>query len=1123
MEINGQHFNGYIDTGSQLNVANIRVANKLNLKLYPTDIILRNFSGSHIVPEGTSQVEISIGKIFMTTSLVFANVEMSSVDVIIGQPIINSEKVTLNVTGGHIQLKPAEDNLLEMFSFLDNIEKLPIEVFEHVHIPALSSKRILVALDNTHDIVIISGQLFTGSQNCSIQGCIISGPVQTLNVINWGNKPICWDKGQILTKGFKLSSSTKFPVIEEGNVLSTLSLQMDNIICGNLSENDRNKLYDLLHSFSKCFATDTLELGNSKSVELKIDLLSDKPIIHRPYRLSEFERGIVRDKISDLLEGGIIRESSSNYSSPIVLVKKKTGDYRLCVDYRKLNSIMVKNNYPLPHIEDLISRLQNKKYFCSLDMAQGYYQVPVASDSINKTALVTPDGHYEFVRMPFEIANAPGTFQKMVNNVLGNLRYETVAVYLDDILIPSDTVEQGLQVLRQVLELFAKANLKLNIDKCSFFQTQIDFLGYEISELGIRPGDRKVRAVADFKDPTNIHELRQFLGLSSYFRKFIKDHAKIVAPLTTLLRKNVPWSWESEHKQAVSKIKDILINKPILKIYDPEAKTELHTDACSKGIGSMLLQYEGATLKPVYYFSRSTSRDEKLYHSYELETLAVVESIKRFRVYLTGIHFKIVTDCSAVRGTFEKKDLLPRVARWWLSIQDFDFEIEHRPGDKMKHVDALSRNPVGDVLIMDASDWVLALQQQDESIRIIKEKLAAANDKDILNNYKIRDHKLYRKTLDGKLKLVVPKSARFNILRKYHDDIGHVGLKRCEAIIKDKFWFKNMTRFIKKYVTACLDCQYKRGQYGKQQGQLFPISKPCEPLHTWHIDHLGPFVKSDRRNSYILMIIDSFAKFVFARPTKTTKAKEVNEHLDDLFSMFWTPKRIISDRGKAFTSKAFKLFLSQYQVKHILNAIACPRANGQIERYNRTILNGINTSIENESDWQRALPKVLWGINNTVNDTTGYAPHLLMFGYEKNRHADLGDNEFEVPPDAKRKAKDRMDIQANKMKKRFDEKHTPTKSYNKGDLVLWSGANTNQKEVSRKVGYQKFGGPYKIKKVLGNDRYEITSLDGLKGYKRFRAIVAADSLREWKGGVVDITESESEVNSTDELIDLLEG
>lgn len=271
------------------------------------------------------------------------------------------------------------------------------------------------------------------------------------------------------------------------------------------------------------------------------------------------------------------------------------------------------------------------------------------------------------------------------------------------------------------------------------------------------------------------------------------------------------------------------------------------------------------------------------------------------------------------------------------------------------------------------------------------------------------------------------------------------------------------------------------------------------------------------------MIVDSFAKFVFARPTRTTNAAEVVDHLHDLFSMFGTPKRIISDRGKAFTSKRFKSFTTQHQVKHVVTAIACPRANGQVERYNRTILNGLNTSIEKESDWQKALPNVTWGMNNTINDSTGYTPHLLMFGYEKNRHADLGDNEFEIPVDAREKAKEKMDKQSKKMKKRFDTKRKVSHKYNKGDLILWAGANTNDKNISRKVGYYKFGGPYKISNVLGNDRYEIESIEGIKGYKRFKATVAVDSLRSWKGGVLELTESDSDVDSTDDLIDLLEG
>lgn len=1126
VSINGQDFNGYLDTGSQVNVAHISVAKQLKLNLNKCNIYIRGFGNSLILPDGMCTLKVNVGKVSIVTPIIFVSVDMNKYDIIIGQPVINANDVTLTVKGDKVDLYSNKNpNKMINCAFVQNyVFKIPIKVYDHVHILGNAVKRVLVYLDNIEDVIFVpSGIVSVNDQIFNVQGSLLSGPIQTLNIINLSRKPICLEKDLLLTRGIQLSIPKKINIIEEISDPTIFSLKIDHIRSGNLNTIDRSSLFNLLQEFKDCFACDTLELGKHSSVELNINLSSQNPVTHRPYRLSEFERNIVREKVDDLLEGGIIRESCSNFSSPVVLVKKKTGDFRLCVDYRKLNSITIKDKYPLPHIEDLINKLRGKKYFTSLDMAQGYYQVPVASDSIHKTAFVTPDGEYEFLRMPFGLANAPATFQRMINNILGKLRFDKVIAYLDDILIPSNSIEEGLGTLKEVLQLIFQENLKLNIDKCSFLQPSISFLGYEISEEGIRPGDQKIKAVADFKIPSNVHELRQFLGLSSYFRKFIKDHAKIVSPLTVLLRKNVPWSWGIDQTNAVNFIKDKLISKPILKIFNSLEKTELHTDASSKGIAGILMQYEGKELKPVSYFSRATSRDESLYHSYDLETLAVVESIKRFRIYLFGIHFKIITDCSAVRSTFEKKDILPRVARWWLSIQEYDFEIEHRPGEKIKHVDALSRNPVSNVLLIDTVDWILTLQMQDEQIRLIKRKLDEANDRDILNTYSLKNDKLYRKVLNGKYKLVLPKSARFNLLRKYHDEIGHVGLERCLTLIKEKFWFKNMNKFVKKYVSSCLDCHYKRGNYGKQEGYLFPIDKPREPLHTWHIDHLGPFSKSHKGNSYILVIVDSFAKFVFARACKTVGAQEVVDHLADLFSMFGTPKRIISDRGKAFTSTKFKSFTTAYQVKHILNAVSSPRSNGQVERYNRTILDGLNTSVNNENEWQKSLPNVIWGINNTINKSTGFTPHLLMFGYNKNRHADIGDDEFDIPNDIQLKAKDSMDRQARKMKERFDAKRKPCKTYEVGDLVLWSGADKNDKKISRKVGYYKFGGPYKVFKTIGNDRYEIVAIEGMKGYKRFKAAVAGDTLRKYKGGIVEETESDSSVDSTDELIDLLEG
>ncbi|KAJ8930946.1 hypothetical protein NQ314_016210 [Rhamnusium bicolor] len=412
----------------------------------------------------------------------------------------------------------------------------------------------------------------------------------------------------------------------------------------------------------------------------------------------------------------------------------------------------------------------------------------------------------------------------------------------------------------------------------------------------------------------------------------------------------------------------------------------------------------------------------------------------------------------------------------------------------------------------------------DDTLKTICQKLKQEDcDKELKNTYRIINKRLYRRTADGHNKLVIPKSARFNILRKYHDDIGHIGLRKCDSLIKSKFWFRGMTRFIRKYVHACLDCAYKRDQYGKKEGFLHPIDKPTEIMHTWHVDHLGPYTKSVGGYSYIFMIIDSYSKFLFARPTKTTNSKEVIYLLEDLFSMFGVVKRIISDCGKAFTSKKFKDFALKYQFKHVLTSVASPRSNGQIERYNLTLNAAINASVNDEDEWYSVLPNVVWGINNTINISTGFTPHRLMFGFDQAKHASLEKQNSPVitrEKDAKI-AKAQMDKQAKKMKRLFDAKRKIAKSYTVGDLVLWRGSNTSTKEVGRKTGL-KFGGPYKVTKVKGNDRYEIIALKGMKGYKKYTATVPVDQLREYTGGVVVETESDSDIDSTDELLDLLE-
>lgn len=276
-----------------------------------------------------------------------------------------------------------------------------------------------------------------------------------------------------------------------------------------------------------------------------------------------------------------------------------------------------------------------------------------------------PDGHYEFVRMPFGLANGPAVFQRMINAVLGPLRYTVALAYMDDILLPTTTVEEGLQSLRMILDVLRGAGLTLRLGNwCYFFYDRVDYLGYDISAEGLRPGSQKIECVADFPKPADVHQLRQFLGLTSYFRKFVHGYATIARPLTKLTVKDEAWVWTTQHDAAFVELKKRLVEKPVLAHFSFEAKTQVHTDASKDGLGAILLQEQvNGEFHPVVYASRRTSEYEERYHSYELETLAVVWALEKFRTYLIGLKFAVVTDCNAVRATLSKRDLLPRIGR----------------------------------------------------------------------------------------------------------------------------------------------------------------------------------------------------------------------------------------------------------------------------------------------------------------------------------------------------------------------------------------------------------------------------------------------------------------------------
>ncbi|VEN49603.1 unnamed protein product, partial [Callosobruchus maculatus] len=376
----------------------------------------------------------------------------------------------------------------------------------------------------------------------------------------------------------------------------------------------------------------------------------------------------------------------------------------------------------------------------------------------------------------------------------------------------------------------------------------INYLGYEISYNQISPSNAKIQSVIDFPCPKSQHQLRQFLGLVGYFRKFIKDFARKTAPLTKLLKKNVKWEWSETHLEIFNSLKNQICSKPILAIFNPKLPIVVYTDASRDGLAGILTQRSDNIENPIAFFSKQTTNAEKNYHSFKLELLAIVRTLEKFRYYLLGQEFTIFTDCNAVKNAWNKQSIVPRIARWILMLQDFSFNIVHRAGSQMQHVDALSRafneennSQIKQVLVINENDYFREAQNIDKNIKHISDILMSGDQqqhKDIFNNYDLRGNKVYRVTPFGR-RLVVPKNCRWQIVKANHDDVGHFAFDKTLDRIKKTYWFPKMNRFIRKYIASCLPCLYHKERGGKKHGYLHSIPKYARPHHTLHIDHLG--------------------------------------------------------------------------------------------------------------------------------------------------------------------------------------------------------------------------------------------------------------------------------------------
>ncbi|POM59836.1 putative Transposase [Phytophthora palmivora] len=426
-----------------------------------------------------------------------------------------------------------------------------------------------------------------------------------------------------------------------------------------------------------------------------IDTGTTAPVMLKRRRQAQAEDAVVEENVVKMLQAGVIEEGNGAWGFPVVLVRKKDGEVRFCVDYRALNRVTKKDVYPLPRIDETLDALGGAPLFTTLDLKAGYWQIEVAPDDRDKTAFTTKKGLYRFIRMPFGLMNAPSTFQRMMNNVLRGLIWTMCLVYLDDIVIfTRGRIERHVVQVATVLERLARAGLTLKLKKCTFAAESMEYLGHVLSADGVRPVDRLIMAVAEFPRPRNPVEIKRFVHLAGYYRKFVEAFGSIMAPLTRLLKKDVESCWSVEQQFAFERVKAALTSKPLL-IYPNFAKLfRLVTDASKVGLGACLMQDQGRGWQPIAYASKINSEAESKYSITELECLAVVWAVKLFRPYVYGRKFEIVTDHAALKWLMTRTELAGRLHRWSLTLQEYEFEILYRGGTTNVVADALSRAPV---------------------------------------------------------------------------------------------------------------------------------------------------------------------------------------------------------------------------------------------------------------------------------------------------------------------------------------------------------------------------------------------------------------------------------------------
>jgi hypothetical protein len=908
--------------------------------------------------------------------------------------------------------------------------------------------------------------------------------------VDWTRKTLRYrvNGKRVILRGIKHNTKTCEPIsLSELQQLAE-DRALEQIVQLNAVETETempSEIARVLHDHAVCFLTPK-GLPPHRTYDHRITLLPGvQPVNVKPYRYSPQQKDEIERQIKDMLLQGIIRASQSPFASPVLLVRKKDGTWRFCVDYRHLNAVTVKDRYPMPVVDELLDELAGAQFFTKLDLRSGYHQIRLVEEDEHKTAFRTHSGHYEFRVMPFGLTCAPATFQAAMNKIFASMIRKCVLVFVDDILIYSHTLQAHIEHLDEVFKLLEQNQLFVKKSKCSFAQRSLEYLGHIISAEGVSTDPAKIEAVQRWPRPSNVKQLRGFLGLAGYYRKFIRYFGVLCRPLTQLLKKNALFCWTPSVDEAFVAVKQALVQAPVLALPDFSKEFVLETDACASGVGAVLMQQS----HPLAFLSKALGPKNQALSIYDKECLAILMAIEKWKAYLQHRPFTIHTDQRSLihLGDHKFNTLIQQKA--FFRLMGLQYKIVYKKGISNRAADALSRRPQqmsAYSVSVARPRWVETViegyQKDDRALELLTElSVQGFNDQ----GYSLQDGIIRFK---GRVWLGNNVEAHTAVLLALHSSGlgGHSGTLATYQRIKQVFFWPGMKNDVVKYVQACTVCQQAKSEHVKLPGRLQPLPIPPSAWHTISMDFIEGLPSSNKFDT-ILVIIDKLTKFAHFIPLKHpfTAASIAQVFMDGVYRYHGMPQVLISDRDKIFTSSFWRNLFRLADTTLNLSSSYHPQTDGQTERLNQCLETYLRCLVHAKPDqWAKWLPQAEYWYNTAFHSALGRSPFEVLYG-RKPRHFAIDNESLPGHTDVEAWLKERADMlplikqhleRARKRMTAQADKNRSEREFAVGDRVYLRLQPYVQTSVaarsSQKLGFRFFG-PYLVLQRVGRVAYRL--------------------------------------------------